>query len=229
MKIRKFKSKQLLKLQLLKSRVYEQIVKKKSSNSLNEMDLLKTIASFKKAFQVIFQYHNADKHILFIGVPKKLEFKINKLTKHVAVSNIFNLQGIISNYSKNFTSGNFFRSKTKTSSLKALELKLSRKPDLIVLFSHEKKENLISESYFAKIPLIIFNDDATGRKVMDTFYKVPGNENNLMTTSNQNLFSMGLNFLFKVEKKNRNSLKSQKSFFESMTTSNTRPAKKRFI
>jgi len=220
MKIKKFKSKQILKLHLLKSRVYEQIIKKKSSNVLNEMDLLQTITSFKKALQVIFQYHNADKRVLFVGVPKKLEFRINKLTKHVAVSNVFNLQGIISNYAKNTSSGNFSGNKINTA--KALELKLSKKPDLIVLFSHEKRENLISESYFAKIPLILFNEDTSGRKSIDTFYKVPGNENNLMNSSNQNLFSMGLNFLFKVSKKNRNTLKSQKYFFEVTGNQNSR-------
>lgn len=227
MKIKKFKSKQILKLHLLKSRVYEQIIKKKSSNSLNEMDLLQTITSFKKALQVIFQYHNADKRVLFVGVPKKLEFRINKLTKHAAVSNVFNLQGIISNYSKNRTPVSLPGNKTKTSILKSLELKLSRKPDLIVLFSHEKKANLISESYFAKIPLIIFNDDDThSRNLTDTFYKVPGNENNLMNTSNQNLFSMGLNFLFKVRRKKQNGLKSQRPFLE---TSNSRTSRKRFV
>ena len=228
MKIKKFKSKQILKLHLLKSRVYEQIIKKKSSNSLNDMDLLQTITSFKKALQVIFQYHSAEKRILFIGVPKKLEFRINRLTKHVAVSNVFNLQGLISNYSKNFVSENVFGNKSKTSSLRTLEPKLARKPDLIILFSHDKKENIISESYFAKIPLILFNDEGTTRNSIDTFYKVPGNENNLMNTSNENLFSMGLNFLFKVVKKKRNTLKSQKSFFESSNNSNSRSARKRF-
>ena len=109
------------------------------------MDLLQTITSFKKALQVIFQYHNAEKHILFIGVPKKLEFRINRATKHVAVSNVFNLQGIISNYSKNFVTGNAFGNKSKINSLRTLEPKLSKKPDLIILFSHEKKENIISE------------------------------------------------------------------------------------
>ena len=229
MKIKKFKSKQILKLHLLKSRVYEQIIKKKSSSSFNEMDLLQTITSFKKALQVIFQYHNAEKRVLFIGVPKKLEFRINKLTKHAAVSSVFNLQGIISNYSKNHTTGNIFNNKVKMTSLKSLELKLSKKPDLIVLFSHEKKENLISESYFAKIPLIIFNADSTSRNIVDTFYKVPGNENNLMTTSNQNLFSMGLNFLFKVSKKKHRAIKTQKPFFDSSPHANTRSTRKRFV
>src|SRR5210317_2626208 len=118
MKIKKFKSKQILKLHLLKSRVYEQIIKKKSSNVLNEMDLLQTITSFKKALQVIFQYHNADKRVLFVGVPKKLEVRINKQTKHVAVSNVFNLQGIISNYSKNIITRNIFKNNSKTILLK---------------------------------------------------------------------------------------------------------------
>ena len=103
MKTKKFRSKQIFKLHLLKSRMYEQIVKKKNSNFVTHIDLLQMITSFKKALQVIFQYNMADKRILFIGVPRKLEFKINKFTSHTAVSNVFNLHGIISNYSKNIT------------------------------------------------------------------------------------------------------------------------------
>lgn len=217
MKIKKFKSRQILKLHLLKSKVYEQILKKKSSNSLSDIDLLQTITNFKKVLQVIFQYHIADKRVLFIGVPKKLEFRINKLTQHVAVSRIFNLQGSISNYSKNVTFRNSSKNTSKINLLKSLEPKLTKKPDLIVLFSHEKKENIISESYFAKIPLIIFNSDTVNVKKTDTFYRVSGNENNLMNSSNQNLFSMGLNFLFKSRKKKRQMSPNrvQKSFGES--------------
>ena len=227
MKIKKFKSKQILKLHLLKSRVYEQIVKKKNSTSLTDMDLLQTITNFKKALQVIFQYHNSNKFVLFIGVPKKLEFRINRLTKHVAVSNIFNLQGIISNYSKNFSKRDTLKNKSKTNLLRSLQPKLSKKPDLIVLFSHEKKANIIIESSFAKIPLIIFNNETNIKESRNTFYTVSGNENNLMSDSNKNLFSMGLNFLFKTRKKRRNITKSrQNPFFEN---SKLRSVRKRFV
>lgn len=211
MKVKKFKFKQIFKLHLLKSRMYEQVMKKKGSNFLAENDLVQTITHFKKALQVIFQYHSVNKRILFIGVPKKLEFRINKLTNHVAVSHVFNLQGIISNYSKNFNVEKVIQQKSKGNLLPAFVPKLAKKPDLIVLFSHNKKHTIISESYFAKIPLIVFNsDESLTNNGFSQFYEVQGNENHLMNTSNQNLFSIGLNFLFKRRKKKEISSKFQK-------------------
>lgn len=221
MKVKKFKSKQILKLYLLKSRMYERMVKKKGSNLLAESDLIQIVTYFKKALQVIFQYHSANKRILFIGVPKKLELQINKVTNHVAVSNIFNLQGVISNYSKNFVNKTIESQKSQGTLFKGFTPKLSKKPDLIVLFSHVKKSNIISESYVAKIPLIVFNNDLDSKKIpFSNFYDVQGNENNLMNMSNQNLFSVGLNFLFKTStngiKRNKKGLKPQKPFFKNV-------------
>jgi hypothetical protein len=208
MKIKKFKFKQILKLHLLKSRTYEQAVKKNNSNFLVDINLTKIINNLKQALQVIFYYHQADKRILFIGVPKKLELKINRLTNHVAVPRDFNLQGIISN---NFKSSNI---KKETGS-KSFLPKLSKKPDLVVLFFHEK--NIVSESYFAKVPLIIFNNDENSKDSgVNNSYSVQGNGNNLTATYNKNLFCIGLNFLFKtikrkVRKQNPNTSVSKSS------------------
>jgi ribosomal protein S2 len=193
MKIKKFKFKQILKLHLLKSRTYEQAIKKNNSNFLVDINLTQIINNLKKALQVIFHYHQADKRVLFIGVPKKLELKINRLTNHVAVPSTFNLQGIISN---NFKSSSI----TKETGFKSFLPKLSKKPDLVVLFSHEK--SVVSESYFAKVPLIIFNNDENSKNSwLNNFYNVQGNSNTLTATYNKNLFCIGLNFLFKTVKR----------------------------
>jgi ribosomal protein S2 len=219
MKIKKFKFKQILKLHLLKSRTYEQAIKKNNSNFLVDINLTQIINNLKKALQVIFYYHQADKRILFIGVPKKLELKINRLTNHVAVPHNFNLQGIISN---NFKSS----SVKKETGLKSFLPKLAKKPDLVVLFFHEK--NIVSESYFAKVPLIVFNNDENSKNsLFNNFYSVQGNGNNLTAIYNKNLFCIGLNFLFKTVKRKVRKQNST-SFVSKNFNSNFKSGGKRF-
>ena len=77
MKLKKLPFKQILKLHLLKYRTYEQPIKNGNFNLITDLTLNKIIINLKKILQVIFQYHNMNKRILFIGVPKKLELKIN--------------------------------------------------------------------------------------------------------------------------------------------------------
>jgi hypothetical protein len=219
MKIKKFKFKQILKLHLLKSRTYEQAIKKTKSNFSVDINLTQIINNLKKALQVIFYYHQADKRVLFIGVPKKLELKINRLTNHVAVPGTFNLQGIISN---NFKSSSI----KKETGFKSFLPKLSKKPDLVVLFSYDK--SIVSESYFAKVPLIVFNNDENLKdSLSNNFYSVQGNGNNLTSTYNKNLFCIGLNFLFKTVKK-RVSKQNPDTFVSKNFNSNFKSVKKRF-
>ena len=199
MKIKQFKFKQILKLHLLNSGMYEYRTKKVNSAASTNSSLVQVVSSFKKVLSIIFEFHQAKKTILFIGVPKKLELKINKLTNHTAVSQSFDLQGVISNTFKplkiNKTDKNFF-SKLY---LKSLLPKLSKKPDLVVLFSHEKKQAVINESSIAKIPLITFDCDSS---VKDTWasglYSVQGVNLSTLQDSSKNIFFIGLNFLFRV-------------------------------
>ena len=67
-------------------------------NDLTNTKLDQILISFKKALQVIFQYNQTNKRILFIGLPSKLELRINSMTQRVAISNSFNIQGLISEF-----------------------------------------------------------------------------------------------------------------------------------
>jgi ribosomal protein S2 len=197
MKIKKFKFKQILKLHLLKFKTYESFVKKSSPKLLMDRHLTQIIVNFKKVLKVIYQYNQTHKRVLFIGLPKKLELKVNKLTNHVAVPSDFDVQRILSN--------NFQYTKNKKQDLisaysKSLFPKLSKSPDLVILVSHSKAQSVISESYYLKIPLIFFNGDLdtiTESRTKVT-YNVP-----ITTTTNNTLFFIGLNFLFKTDKKGR--------------------------
>jgi hypothetical protein len=196
MKLKKFKFKQILKLHLLNSRVYEHAVKKNSSGFLTDFKLIQIVSDFKKVLHIIFEYHQANKQILFVGVPNTLELKINRLTHHTAVDTDFELQAIISNNLKVINSLKNAKLSATKSYAKLLMPKLLKKPDLIVLLSHEKKQNIIAESNVAKIPVVVFDSD----------WNIPSNSfrgsYNLKgfggsSISEKNLFFLGLNFLFK--------------------------------
>jgi ribosomal protein S2 len=200
MKIKKVKIKQLLKLNLLKSKVYEQPIKKMKFNNLIDANLNQIVVDIKKVLQIIFQYHKAEKRILFLGLPYKLESRVNQLTKHIAIPKNFNIQGVISNYnSKSFKSDKNSNQAWLKNSSKFLLPKLSKKLDLIVLFNHDNNETILSEAGVAKIPVIFFGTNFGSQN--SASYKVEGNFKNVLMGSNKNVFFIGLNFLFKTFKK----------------------------
>jgi ribosomal protein S2 len=200
MKIKKVKIKQLLKLNLLKSKVYEQPIKKMKFNNLIDANLNQIVVDIKKVLQIIFQYHKAEKRILFLGLPYKLESRVNQLTKHIAIPKNFNIQGMISNYnSKSFKSDRNSNQAWLKNSSKFLLPKLSKKLDLIVLFNHDNNETILSEAGVAKIPVIFFG--TTFGSQNSASYKVEGNFKNVLIGCNKNIFFIGLNFLFKTFKK----------------------------
>ena len=129
MKTKQFKFKQLLKLYLLKSRVYEHPIKKTNFNDLISANLDQILVGTKKALQIIFQYNQINKRILFIGLPSKLEYKINLLTRHSAVPSNFTVYGLISN-NNTFKPLNAVKSSTQTlakESSRSLFSKLTKK------------------------------------------------------------------------------------------------------
>lgn len=205
MKTKKFKSKQLLKLHLLKSRIFEYSIKKTNFNYLNPADLDQILVGVRKALQIIFQYDLSNKRILFIGLPTKLEFKINSLTQHVAVSNIFDIQSIVSNNATN----SLVDLKNSTSKFakrnpKVLLPKLIKKPDLVILFDHKKSSAILSDSWTAKIPAISFvSIDNFRNSTVQNSYFVNGNFKNILTAFDKNIFFIGLNFLFRNLKKKK--------------------------
>lgn len=198
------KLKQILKLYLLNSQAYENIIKNTSSNFLTDFNLIQITSHLKKTLYTVFEYHQAHKKILFVGLPTKLELKINKLTHHTAVDSNFELRGVISN---NFKMVNFIKVENKLFSkvfTKSLIPKLSKRPDLIVFLLHEKKQHAITESNIAKIPVISFASiRCLKTNVNKKFNNLEDSSQKLVSTFNKSLFFLGLNFLFKRIKKNK--------------------------
>lgn len=204
MKTKKFKSKQFLKLHLLKSRVYEYPIKKTNFNDLKNVNLDQILIGVRKALQVILQYNQTSRRILFIGLPSNLKFKINSLTRHTAVSNSFNIQGIISNNKSNLLLNLKNSTKKSVKQNPALLLLKSMKiPDLVILFDHEKSHTVLSEAWTAKIPVIAFTDNNTNSNnwMFQNSYFINGNFKSILTAFDKNIFFTSLNFLFKNLKK----------------------------
>ena len=201
MKIKKVKIKQLLKLNLLRSKVYEQPIKKMKFDNLIDASLNQIVTDIKKVLQIVFHYHQAEKRILFVGLPYKLELKINQSTKHVAVPKGFDVQGVISNH--NWKS---FKTNKASSQIWLKEYsnfllpKLTKKLDLIVVFEHDKTKTILSEAEATRIPVVLFGTDLDLQN--RALYNVEGNFKNVLTASDKNIFFIGLNFLFKDLKKN---------------------------
>lgn len=201
MKVKKVKIRQLLKLNLLKSKVYEYPVKKMKFDNLVDSNLNQIIVNIKKVLQIIFQYHQIEKRILFVGLPHKLESKINRYTRHVAIPKTLNVQGMISNSDWKLRKDDKNLNKTwMKQSPKFLLPKLSKRLDLIVLFEHNKSRAIFSEAEIAKIPLISFGT-CLSAETTGVSYRVEGNFKNVLTAPDKNIFFMGLNFLFKDLKK----------------------------
>lgn len=202
MKLKKFKFKQILKLHLLNSRAYEYATKKAKISNRIDFNLTQVLTDLKKILHITFEYHQANKKILFVGLPKKLEKTINSSTCHVAVDNTFELQGFLS---KRLNSFNFSTGTKQSPSdlyVKSLLPKMSKKPDLIVILAHDKSQNIIAESNVAKIPTIIFNstnNEHIGK--IKAVYIVEGLEENLISTSGKTLFCLGLQFLFNKQRR----------------------------
>lgn len=200
MKLRKLEFKQILKLHLLKHRTYEQpSVKNNNTNPVTDLTLNETIFNLKKVLQIIFQYHVRNKRILFIGVPTKLELKINKTTNHVAIPQDLNIQGLISNRSNKNLISTKQTDKQKTVKFKSLLPKLSKKPDLVVVVAHEKPDAIYKECAVAKLPIINFKTEDISKETWSTYsYDLQLSSQNSNLTTDKNLFSIGLNFLFKI-------------------------------
>lgn len=198
MKIKKVKFKQILKLHLLNSRAYEHFAKTSHSSSFLDFNMTQSISDFKRILHIIYQFHSVGKKILFIGVSKKLELKINKLTPHLATPSNFDLQGFFLNNQKLLKEVKIINRAALHLDSKLLFPKLLERPDLVVLFSHEKKQNIINESHVAKIPLILFNAKSSSKELsVKSSYNVLPFSSNSGSVSEMGFLLQGLNFLFK--------------------------------
>ena len=172
----KINSKKIFKLHLIKSKIYEQPLKKKTFKSLPNVAIRDIMLNFKNSLNLIFKYHKNNKRILFIGNPKIIEDKINNTTIHTSIANydknILN-NGLITN---NFIANSIKLNKYLFKNNKFILSKLLKKPELIVIFKQQHNNQLIKESTVSKIPIIEFNHNLK-RNNWQYNYTIPGNLN----------------------------------------------------
>ena len=188
MKIKKniLKTKQLLMLQLIKSRVYDNTYKNNSLDSLPIIDMHSLIIKLKKVVNILFEYHKNKKKILFIGIPKIIETKINNETNHVAIPKFYNILGLFIN--KSILKSLRLKHQILKNNNKLSFTKLLNKPDIIVIIDSDQTESIIKESSRAKIPVIVFNSNSGLKKKL--CYDVPSNFNFTKKTTNDLFFKI---------------------------------------
>ena len=189
LKNKKINSKHIFELQLIKSKTYAPFTKNYSFKK-SKLHLSNTIIDFKKALNIIFKYHKHNKRILFIGSPKIIENLINLNTIHSSVPDFFCLRNKITindHLYKNIKlNKHFFDQK------KFLLHKIKKKPELVVIFNHDKKESIIKETSIVKIPTIEFNSSEELNNNYNVLSRIAFNKNKNI----DNLFFAILNSLF---------------------------------
>lgn len=190
----KINSKKIFKLHLIKSKTYEQPMKKKTFESLPNIAIRDIMLNFKKSLTLIFKYNKENKRILFIGNPKVIEDKINNDTIHTSIQNYDKNtlnKGVITN---NLIANSVKLNKYLFKNNKFILSKSLKKPELIVIFKQQQNNNLIKESRVSKIPVIEFNCDLK-RNNWNYSYSVPGNLNSAENKFINNIYFIVFNSL----------------------------------
>lgn len=197
MKIKKVKPLnkiKLIKLQILKSKIYK---KKKDLKISKKLDTNEIHLYLKKIIHIIYEFHCKKKKILFLNFPKKIIEKItNNLQKnqHIFTNNENLLNEVLSNQKINFTQPNNF-SKTK--------IPLKKIIDLIVIYNPLTSLNLNKKLYVYNIPVITINNKIK----LKLNYKLIGHFKFTEKQINNNLFFSILSSIFKHTNNNKQKTK----------------------
>lgn len=150
--LKKYKTK-LLKIKLLKTKAY------KTEKNINYLILKNMETRLKKILHIIYRFHMANKKILFIGTPVKLDNKIKQLLtnkKHSFIPESVWMNGIISNSKPSFKHliKQYALNKNKTSKFL---FNLKNQTNLIVVLNESSNLTALKESGLKRIPTISLN------------------------------------------------------------------------
>jgi len=177
----------LLELQILKSKIYKNISKKKIENE-------KIKLHFKKVAHIIYEYHIHNKIILFANFPTRIEkniIKLNTNIKHIFISEKNWTNGFLSNKSVNTCNQLIKNSTTKFNNKKSFF-------DLLVIFN-PTNNNIINESYNLYIPTILITDSIFDQNIslFKQSYKILGHFKFIEEQINNNFFLSIIQAIFK--------------------------------
>ena len=154
----------LLKLKLIKTKIY------KKNYTFTNLKIEDIEYRLKKGLQIIYKYHVSGKKILFVGNSSTVETTMKNLlknTKHMFIPEYLWLNGAITNEQTFSTNSTKKSSYNKTS-------KLKNKNNLMVILDKQIKNDIITEGYKAKTPIIFLGISLDIFDVRSS-YKIPGN------------------------------------------------------
>lgn len=168
----------LVKLQLIKFKIYKSDSNEKSKKITENMCLEFIELNLKKALHIIHNYNIKKKTIFFIGLPKKIQndyVKLLQQTNHLFFPEFIWIKGILTNKVSIFK----YIQQQINSNIKShnIDLKLlfsiQRKPDLIVLFNKKTESEAFQEAIKLRIPVIAITIDLSLEKGI--LYPIYGN------------------------------------------------------
>ena len=228
-KFLKFGKYKIFKINLLKNQSYifgNNKINKQTKilkDSIENLEL-----SFKKAFNIIFEYHIKKKEIFFVGLPQFKTDNLNHLLKqthHFFIPNLSWINGFLFNKKAvlRHLKVKYLKNKNvKDKKLFDFFLSLKVKPKLIVICNPKQELNLLKEFLKLKIPIVVFGNEDIGH-TSQYLYIVPGNFK-FSFKNPRNVFNLLLYSIFKRYpkfkkvnhpiwlKQNRNIFKIRKNF-----------------
>lgn len=181
MKVKKIRHEKykVLKLHLLKSRVYQIRSTKNFLNESLNQNLEQSELHIKKALKIIYEYHSKNCKILFIGFPSsniKLFSNLISNTQHFFIPSNLWINGLLANQTSisQFLLGSTFSQKSRLSLKNANSLlSIKTKPDLVVIFDQSIETDTLKELYNLDIPITFFGSKSVLNEQIT--YKIPGN------------------------------------------------------
>jgi len=157
--------------------------KNSNINSYKSLEL-----NLKKILKIIFEYHKANKTIVFIGFPVSLNLNFIPLFKkynYIFLNRNTWVNGTLSNSPalvSHINSKKLLKVVRKNNLIFLTQfsnfIKLKKKPDLIVLFDDIHVENLISECQKVKVPVISFSSSLQQKQKSILFHVFFSEKNN---------------------------------------------------
>ena len=205
----------LFRLRLIKTKIY------KNEKNFSYLLLKNMETRLKKILNVIYRFHIANKKILFIGTPLKLDNKIKQLLKdkkHSFIPEAVWMNGIITNPGPSFKHLLKRHAITDDKTSKFL-FNLKNQTDLIVVLNESSNLNALKESSIKRIPTISLNSNYNLSNFNLSTYKVAGSYSFVKKTIRDNFFFLLLSSLLKKEerlkKKQKTKGTNKKKFWKS--------------
>lgn len=208
----------LLRLKLLKTKIY------RTEKNLDYLLLKNMETRLKKVLHVIYRFHVANKRILFIGTPLKLNNHIKQLLKgkkHSFIPESIWMSGIITNSKPSFKHLIKQHAIGKNKTSKFL-FNLKNQADLIVVLNEGSNLAALEESSLKRVPTVSLNVSYNFSNSDLSTYKAMGNYNFTKKTIRNNFFFLLLSSILKKAEQARKQqvqyIKKQKRIKNSFST-----------